>query len=92
MKNNNFEPKDLKTVSGIHGSNFVSTAISLTDGKITHQLVFENKDYCFAPIQERNMQFMPPEDTEIFVPSSNNELYIYTEDRGRDRFSRIILE
>lgn len=87
-----FEPKDLKTVSGIHGSNFVSTAISVTDGKITHQLVFENKDYCFAPIQERNMQFMPPEDTEIFVPSSNNELFIYTEDRGRDRFSRIILE
>ena len=84
-----FEPKDLKTVSGIHGSNFVCTTISLDKGNIKHQMLFENKDYCFAPIQERNPQFMPPEDVEIFVPSKDNELFIYTEDRGRDRFSKI---
>lgn len=87
-----FEPKDLKTVSGIHGSNFVCTSVELGNGKIKHQLLFENKDYCFAPIQERNPQFMPPEDAEIFVSSKENELFIYTEDRGKDRFSKIKLE
>ena len=87
-----FEPKDLKSMSGIHGSNFVYTAISVTDGKIKHGLIFNNEDYCFAPIQERNPQFMPPSDTEIFAPGGKNDIYIYTEDRGRDRFAKMIFE
>lgn len=88
-----FEPKDLKNVSGIHGSNFVCNTMSLLDGKITKRTVLmKNDDYCFAPIQERNPQFMPPSDTEIFVPGSNNEIYIYTEDKGQDRFSKIKFE
>lgn len=85
-----FEPKDLKAVQGIHGSNFVCNAMSLADGKVTKRTVLmKNDDFCFAPIQERNPQFMPPSDTEIFVQSSNNEIFIYTEDRGQDRFSKI---
>lgn len=84
-----FEPRDLKSVTGIHGSNFVSNAIDLKNGNIKRQLIFENEDYCFAPIQERNIQFIPPPDCEIFVPSKNNEIYIYTEDRGKDRFGKI---
>lgn len=84
-----FEPRDLKTVSGIHGSNFVSNAIDLKTGKISRQVVFENEDFCFAPIQERNPQFIPPTDCEIFSPGNKGEIFIYTEDRGVDRFGRI---
>jgi transcription antitermination factor NusA-like protein len=85
-----FEPKDLKSVTGIHGSNFVCNVMSLGDGNVTtRKVLMKNDDYCFAPIQERNPQFMPPPDTEIFVPGANNEIFIYTEDRGQDRFSKI---
>lgn len=85
-----FEPKDLKSVSGIHGSNFVCNTMSLANGNITERnVLMKNDDYCFAPIQERNPQFMPPSDCEIFVQGKDNEIFIYTEDKGRDRFSKI---
>lgn len=84
-----YEPGDLKSVTGIHGSNFVSNAVNLGSGAITRSVVFENDKYCFAPIQERNRQFMPPSECEIFTPGKNNEIYIYTEDRGKDQFGKI---
>jgi hypothetical protein len=85
-----FEPSDLKSVKGIHGSNFVCNTVSLQDGSVTKRnVLMKNEDYCFAPIQERNVQFIPPSDCEIFVPGDNNEIYIYTEDKGRDRFAVI---
>ncbi len=85
-----FEPSDLKTVRGIHGSNFVCNVVSLSTGKVTNRVVLmKNEDYCFAPIQERNLQFVPPSDCEIFVPGKDNTIYIYTEDGGRDRFATI---
>ena len=87
-----FEPKDLKSMSGIHGSNFVYTSVDAANGKLTHKLIFNNEDYCFAPIQERNPQFMPPTDTEIFVKGKSNDIYIYTEDRGKDRFTKLVLK
>ncbi len=85
-----FEPKDLKSVRGIHGSNFVCNTVSLRDGSVTErQVLMKNEDYCFAPIQERNPQFIPPSDCEIFVPGKDNEIFIYTEDKGKDRFAKI---
>ena len=88
-----FEPKDLKSVTGIHGSNFVCNTMSLKDGSVTERnVLMKNEDYCFAPIQERNPQFMPPSDCEIFVPGKNNEIFIYTEDKGKDRFAKIKFE
>lgn len=85
-----FEPKDLKTVTGIHGSNFVCNTMSLQNGNISRRTVLmENEEYCFAPIQERNIQFIPPSDCEIFVKGNDNDIFIYTEDRGKDRFARI---
>lgn len=87
-----FEPKDLKSMSGIHGSNFVYTSVATSDGALKHDLIFNNEDYCFAPIQERNVQFIPPPDAEIFVKGKGNDVYIYTEDRGRDRFSKLVLQ
>jgi hypothetical protein len=87
-----FEPKDIKSMSGIHGSNFVYTAVDVTNGALTHNLIFNNEDYCFAPIQERNLQFIPPSDTEIFVKGKGNDIYIYTEDKGRDRFTKLVLK
>ncbi len=88
-----FEPSDLKSVKGIHGSNFVCNVVSLGDGKVTNRVVLmKNEDYCFAPIQERNVQFIPPSDCEIFVQGKDNEIYVYTEDRGKDRFAKIKFE
>ncbi|HXU27759.1 MAG TPA: hypothetical protein VN698_11060 [Bacteroidia bacterium] len=87
-----YVPKKLKPVSGIHKSNFVFNAVSLGNGAITRGLIFKNEDYCFAPIQERNPQFIPPSECEIFVPSKNNELFIYTENKGLDRFVKLKLD
>jgi len=53
-----YEPPDLKSVEGIHGSNFVSNQVGLSDGSIKRSVVFENEDYCFAPIQERDINFI----------------------------------
>ncbi len=89
---NDYEPSDLKSVRTIHGSNFVCNAMALATGKITRSVVFENEKYCFAPIQERNRQFMPPSECEIFVRGANNEVYIYSEDRGRDQFGKITFQ
>ena len=47
---------------------FVCNTISLKDGSVTERnVLMKNEDYCFAPIQERNPQFIPPSDCEIFV-------------------------
>lgn len=87
-----FEPRDLKSIGGIHGTNFVSSSIDLATGNVTHKLIFENEDYCFAPVQERNFAYMPPPETENFVKGKENEIYIYTENRGKDRFSKLTFE
>lgn len=87
-----FEPEDLKSVTGIHGSNFVCNTIDLKSGNIKRSVVFKNEDFCFAPIQERNPQFVPPSDSEIFIPGKEGEIFIYTEDAGIDRFGKLILE
>lgn len=86
-----FEPRDLKSVSGIHGSSFVFSAMSTSNGAVKHKLIMENETYCFAPIQERNPEFIPPSEAEIFVPGTANELYVYTEDRGKDRFAKLVI-
>jgi hypothetical protein len=62
------------------------------NGKIERSLIFENDKYCFAPIQERNPSFIPPSECENFVPGKKNEIYIYTEDRGRDQFGKIVFK
>jgi hypothetical protein len=86
-----FEPKDLKTQVYIHGSNFVYSKIT-PDGKVKHEIAFENKTYCFAPIQERNIQFLPPQEAEIFTEGALDEIYIYTEDKSKGRFCKIIMQ
>jgi hypothetical protein len=43
-----------------YGSDFVSNQVGLSDGSIKRSVVFENEDYCFAPIQERDINFIPP--------------------------------
>lgn len=91
-KEKDFTPKKLKDVVGIHGSNFVCNAISTANGSIKRSLVWNNDEYCFAPVQEKNPQFRPPTDCEIFVPGKNNEIYIYTEDKGLDRFAKLKFE
>ncbi len=86
-----FEPKDLKTQVYIHGSNFVYSKITF-DGKVKHDIAFVNETYCFAPIQERNIQFLPPQEAEIFIEGSVDEIFVYTEDKANGRFVRINME
>ena len=88
----NIDPDDYKSMTGIHGSNFVGSQISCSDGTAKHFSVFENEKYCFAPIQEKDPNFFPPSDCEIFVKDNKNDIYIYTEDRGKDRFTKLALE
>ncbi|MCR6642322.1 MAG: hypothetical protein NVV82_25885 [Sporocytophaga sp.] len=83
-----YEPKDLKTSVYIHGTNFVYSKIT-PDGKVVHDIAFKNETYCFAPIQERNIKFLPPEDAEIFVGGGADEIFIYLEDRGKGRFCKV---
>jgi hypothetical protein len=86
-----YDPKVLKSADKIHGSSFICSTVALSDGTVKNKLVFENEDYCFAPLQERNPEFYPPSDTEIFVPCMNNEVILYTENKGKDRFIRLKL-
>jgi hypothetical protein len=70
----------------------VCNQLNIKTGEIKRVVLMKNDDYCFAPIQERNPSFIPPSDCEIFIPGKNNEIFIYTEDRGRDRFAKIKFE
>lgn len=87
-----YEPKDLQPVEGPRGCNFICSAVALTNGDIKRYLVLVNKDYCFVPIQERDPKLLPPKDADISVFSNNNEMFIYTENRGRDRFAKLKFE
>ena len=86
------DPDDFKSLNGVRGSSFVCTDILAEDGRKQHLLVFNNENYCFAPIQENNPNYFPPSDCEIFVKDKNNNIFIYTENHGRDRFTKIFLE
>ncbi|MGZ3885012.1 MAG: hypothetical protein ACXVPQ_03395 [Bacteroidia bacterium] len=88
----NYEPKKIKYYSSIHGTNFVAASINVNSGKMDRQVVFRNDDYCFAPIQENNLQFVPANNTQIFVDDGKDRIIIYTEDRGNERFSRLKLK
>ncbi len=88
----NYDPRDIRYYASIHGSNFVSSSIDLPSGKMKREIVFQNKDYCFTPIQENNLQFIPANNTQVFVPDGKKEIIIYTEDRGRERFSKLKLK
>jgi hypothetical protein len=85
----NYHPSDLKPVDNIHGSYFVSNQLDLATGTIKRASVFENKDYCFAPVRVTLPGFIPPSEREVFVAGKDNEIYIYTEDRGRDQFGKL---
>lgn len=91
LASKDFEPDDLKYQRTIHGSNFAYSKIS-PQGIVSHAIAFKNKDYCFAPIQETNLDFTPPQEAEIFVNGKQNEVFIYTEDRGKGRFCKVKIE
>lgn len=88
----NYEPKKIKYYGSIHGTNFVAATVNLASGNMTHQVVFRNSDYCFAPIQESNLQFVPSNNTQMFVDDGKDRIIIYTEDRGNERFSKLKLK
>lgn len=91
LAKSDYEPADLKTQYYIHGSNMVYSKIT-PDGKVQHEVAYKNETYCFAPIQERDPNFFPPEDAEIYVNSGSDNIIVYTEDRGKGRFCQIALQ
>lgn len=86
-----YEPKDLKTQKYIHGSNMVFSKIT-PDGKMIHDVAYANEEYCFAPIQERDIKFLPPESAEIYVQGTGDEIIIYIEDRGKSKFASVNMD
>ena len=86
-----YEPSDLKTSFYIHGTNMVYSKIT-PDGKVKHEVAYKNETYCFAPIQERDPNFYPPEDAEIYVDGGKDEIIIYTEDKGKGRFCKVSMK
>jgi hypothetical protein len=87
-----YDPSNFRYYGSIHGSNFIGTSLDLKTGALMQELVFNNDDYCFAPIQENNLEFVPADNTQVFVSDGKNSIIIYTEDRKRERFSRLKLK
>jgi hypothetical protein len=84
-----YDPVKFRYYGSIHGSNFIGTEVDLRSGSLNQQLVFTNEKYCFAPIQENNLQFVPADNTQVYVSDGSKSIIIYTEDRKRERFSRL---
>lgn len=82
------------------GSDFVSRAISLTDGKIISNVIFTNDNYCFdliptldytgpfPPYSERKLYYSSCE-TDLFVNGVSNEIYIYSQSSLKGRFLKL---
>jgi hypothetical protein len=85
----NYDPIKFKYYGSIHGSNFIGTGLDLKSGMLNQQIIFKNEKYCFTPIQESNLQFVPGDNTQVFVSDGPKNIIIYTADRKRERFSRI---
>jgi hypothetical protein len=84
-----YDPLKFKYYGSIHGSNFIGTEVDLAIGNLSQQLVFKNEKYCFAPIQENNLQFVPADNTQVYVSDGSKNIIIYTEDRKKERFSKL---
>jgi hypothetical protein len=91
LSNPDYKPSDLQTSNAIHGTNFVYSLIT-PDGKLKHDVVFKNEKYFFAPMHERTLVYMPPQDAEMFSDGKKDDIYIYTEDRGKGRFCKLMLK
>ncbi len=84
-----FDQDAMEATSGVMGSNFVYSSLSMDDGTFHHGLVFSNDEYGFAPNTEADVRFMPPPECENFVSGGINTAIIYTEHRGAGRFSKL---
>ena len=102
----NFNPKFLTSHTNIKGTNLVYSSLSIEDGKIEHNLLFDNKTFCFFPTSISIPTFITSSiftiypnsgnkfinDNEEMFLRSDDELYIYTHQKGKDRFSKIVFE
>jgi len=86
-----YNPSSLDLPKKEKGTNFTFHAISMKDGSLKSGIIFQNKKYCFTPIFEPNVDFYPPEDSQLFCPmsDSSNEIIIYTEKSGQGQFGKI---
>ena len=84
-----YSPDDLTSIKEFPGSNFVSTSFATSDGKMEHKLIFENDGFTFAPCLTNKLTFMPSSKSDLFIPYKPKEIIIYTDNRGKDSFSKI---
>ena len=89
-----FDPKELKNIKAndATGSNFVYTSVSAKDGLIDHKLLFKNENYSFDTILEEDTHYRVPTDIELGVFGKNGDIFIYTENKKKERFSNIVFK
>ncbi len=100
MKTN--DSKNMAYYTDVRWTNFVYSSLTTDDGNYEHKLIFTNKPYCFVPSvnpdihttiikpyirslsKKMKLQF---EWEELFL-QNNNEVIIFTNQKGKDRFSK----
>jgi hypothetical protein len=92
MKQKDYDAEDVKEIFEVPNSNFACTSFTSSDGKMEHKVLFNNDKYCFGPLLEKHLQYMPSPSSQLFIPGKANEIIIHTENKGKDRFSKIVFE
>lgn len=103
IANPKYKPGDLRYSTDIPGTNFVYSSISIDDGKMAHNLIFQNKPFCFAasPYTLYSEQqifldtyhhikvFNYPIEFEMPFLYNKDGVFVYTHQKGKDRFSKV---
>ncbi len=82
-------PNEWLSIKEASGSNFVFSAMAVTEGVIKHRALMQNESYCWTPFQKPDPSYPSADAADIYLPASGNEVFIYTEAPGKERFSRL---
>ena len=92
MAKKTYDADDVHEIFEIPGSNFACTSFSSADGKMEHKTISSNDKYSFGPLLEKHLQFMPSPTSQLFISGKDKEIIIHTENKGKDRFSKITFD
>ena len=96
-------PESILFYNNIVSSNLVFSSINMDDGSIEHKLLFQNKQFCFAPspyifYSEKTFILDTYHHVKVYHSSFEKEepflkcsdgVIIYTHQDGKDRFSKV---
>lgn len=102
----NYKPSQLLFHSTIRGTNCVYSSVTFDEGKIEHKLILYNDKFCFSP-ESNLLQTLNTlgthvnysiiykdksniEQEELFL-KDNKAVYLFTHQKGMDRFVKMIL-